>query len=607
MSKRKRNNKQPSYFFPTLSDHTGYVFYDSLETYAQTIENRSQRRWANDVIAQFNTDFITPSTDLRTNLKAYDSTIRYLERQQKYEREKELQILEKFYGIEKEQGEDLLGKNFDKLVIKSLNQIQNTLPSVQRSVRQIRKDLDEGKAKGLSSNKAFTSQAYQLQIAFDTELSQYGLNDKKDQVRRKLEKYITLHNDGTIKVDPLIQNAYQNSVVDILIKAMNRVADTVKDLNDQNQSVYDNLRQLQSILKANKKGSLAKSFIRYIKLPNLVAQIEAANGKAIAKAKKQHKKVSKKMIMEEVRVKGIDNKSQGFIEEIIASTLVPYLSGKNNSNTTAVTTRINGGQYASSDLVTVLARTDEVSIDFESIINNIFNSVSGRRKIQIRSSTKEAMDKIDSMNLSDYAIIYESTKSYTLGSVENSGFHGVTQKYASFVHALEQEGMFFRGRQGDLLLNSLINSLEGTYGYKQYGEKTQDWISKSLQRTFAAAMFDDPQTLESQIKSRGNVIHIFRLSGVVVPLSYLLTVAARAINETMSDAQGLKGRMQSPVKIEMEVGKDLFLSHEDNKGVNSKERWEKQQQQRDEKIIVSITFAQNFKKLLQGELGDYLI
>ena len=159
----------------------------------------------------------------------------------------------------------------------------------------------------------------------------------------------------------------------------------------------------------------------------------------------------------------------------------------------------------------------------------------------------------------------------------------------------------------DMFLAALVNTSKQTLGENASLNRA---IRPSLARVFAAAKFDDPQELEKQVKDNGNVIHVFRISGIVVPLSYLLTCAARAVNQTEQEIQ--ENRPKSPVKINLRREGKVFLYRkedfsEDGRNKTGEERWGEQRDQMESAFNFTITFGANFRSLLQGELGDYLI
>ena len=98
------------------------------------------------------------------------------------------------------------------------------------------------------------------------------------------------------------------------------------------------------------------------------------------------------------------------------------------------------------------------------------------------------MYKISKMNLGDYAVIWESTKSYILGShLEKSGIAGVSQNYRAFKDAMDSLLPF--SANSDMFLAALVNTSKQTLGENASLNRA---IRTSLARAFAAAMFDDP-------------------------------------------------------------------------------------------------------------------
>lgn len=609
------NENKFHYFFPTIED--GYLFYDYLPEYGE--DNLASIRWRNGVISGFNTDMDLVKKDL-TDMNEMKNLANYLKRQQVVERKKELQILEKFYGIKPAQGKNLLGKDFDKLVIKSLNQVQGIMPQIQRNIQQLRKDEQQRKTKpynkkgepnyGQSAGKDFTSAAHQLQIQFEAQLKAEG---RKPENEKRLLACFKINGDN-LDIDEIeVESIFKEMAYPALLAALKNMINRVKDKNNGDNKVYTSLQGLLDILKNNSKNPFVDSFINQLDLKSITDAYKETFNYYAGKTKRdngfiknKNKQILKPQdIQGKTQLKTLSDQSQGFVEELLNEYLIPVLNANQSKTTKAITSRVSKGRSASADLVTVLVRTD-ITIDFEKQIREQLETISGGSKIEIRDSVQEQMYKISKMNLSDYAVIWESTKSYILGShLEKSGIAGVSQNYRAFKDAMDNLLPF--SANSDMFLAALVNTSKQTLGENASLNRA---IRTSLARVFAAAMFDDPQELEKQVKDNGNVIHVFRISGIVVPLSYLLTCAARAVNQTEQEIQ--ENRPKSPVKINLRREGKVFLYRkedfsEDGRNKTGEERWGEQRDQMESAFNFTITFGANFRSLLQGELGDYLV
>lgn len=609
------NENKFHYFFPTIED--GYLFYDYLPEYGE--DNLASIRWRNGVISGFNTDMDLVKKDL-TDMNEMKNLANYLKRQQVVERKKELQILEKFYGIKPAQGKNLLGKDFDKLVIKSLNQVQGIMPQIQRNIQQLRKDEQQRKIKPYnkkgepnyrqSAGKDFTSAAHQLQIQFEAQLKAEG---RKPENEKRLLACFKINGDN-LDIDEIeVESIFKEMAYPALLAALKNMINRVKDKNNGDNKVYTSLQGLLDILKNNSKNPFVDSFINQLDLKSITDAYKETFNYYAGKTKRDNSFIKNKNkqilkpqdIQGKTQLKTLSDQSQGFVEELLNEYLIPVLNANQSKTTKAITSRVSKGRSASADLVTVLVRTD-ITIDFEKQIREQLETIGGGSKIEIRDSVQEQMYKISKMNLSDYAVIWESTKSYILGShLEKSGIAGVSQNYRAFKDAMDNLLPF--SANSDMFLAALINTSKQTLGENASLNRA---IRTSLARVFAAAMFDDPQELEKQVKDNGNVIHVFRISGIVVPLSYLLTCAARAVNQTEQEIQ--ENRPKSPVKINLRREGKLFLYRkedfsEDGRNKTGEERWGEQRDQMESAFNFTITFGANFRSLLQGELGDYLV
>lgn len=609
------NENKFHYFFPTIED--GYLFYDYLPEYGE--DNLASIRWRNGVISGFNTDMDLVKKDL-TDMNEMKNLANYLKRQQVVERKKELQILEKFYRIKPAQGKNLLGKDFDKLVIKSLNQVQGIMPQIQRNIQQLRKDEQQRKIKpynkkgepnyGQSAGKDFTSAAHQLQIQFEAQLKAEG---RKPENEKRLLACFKINGDNLDIDETEVESIFKEMAYPALLAALKNMINRVKDKNNGDNKVYTSLQGLLDILKNNSKNPFVDSFINQLDLKSITDAYKETFNYYAGKTKRDNSFIKNKNkqilkpqdIQGKTQLKTLSDQSQGFVEELLNEYLIPVLNANQSKTTKAITSRVSKGRSASADLVTVLVRTD-ITIDFEKQIREQLETISGGSKIEIRDSVQEQMYKISKMNLSDYAVIWESTKSYILGShLEKSGISGVSQNYRAFKDAMDNLLPF--SANSDMFLAALVNTSKQTLGENASLNRA---IRTSLARVFAAAMFDDPQELEKQVKDNGNVIHVFRISGIVVPLSYLLTCAARAVNQTEQEIR--ENRPKSPVKINLRREGKVFLYRkedfsEDGRSKTGEERWGEQRDQMESAFNFTITFGANFRSLLQGELGDYLV
>ena len=609
------NENEFHYFFPTLED--GYLFYDYLPEYGE--DNLASIRWRNGVISGFNHDMDLVKNEL-TDMNEMRNLANYLKRQQVVERKKELQILEKFYGIKPAQGRNLLGKDFDKLVIKSLNQIQGIMPQIQRNIQQLRKDEEQRKIKpynkkgepnyGQSTGKDFSSAAHQLQIQFEAQLK---AEERKPENEKRLLACLKVNGDNLDIDETEVESIFKEMAYPALLAALNNTINKVKDKNNGDNKVYTVLQGLLDILKNNSKNPFVDNFINQLDLKSITDAYKETFNYYAGKTKRNNSFIKNKNkqilkpqdIQGKTQLKTLSDQNQGFVEELLNEYLIPVLNANQSKSTKAITSRVSKGHSASADLVTVLVRTD-ITIDFEKQIREQLEAISGSSKIEIRDSVQKQMYKISKMNLSDYAVIWESTKSYILGShLEKSGIAGVSQNYRAFKDAMDSLLPF--SANSDMFLAALVNTSKQTLGENASLNRA---IRTSLARVFAAAMFDDPQELEKQVKDNGNVIHVFRISGIVVPLSYLLTCAARAVNQTEQEIQ--EGRAKSPVKINLRREGKVFLYRredfpEDGRSKTGEERWSEQREQMESAFNFTITFGANFRSLLQGELGDYLV
>ena len=242
-------------------------------------------------------------------------------------------------------------------------------------------------------------------------------------------------------------------------------------------------------------------------------------------------------------------------------------------------------EYSNTDSVMVFGGTMDFVTEFD------FDTKMGlkeRARVMATEFSKQVSENID-----HGFIIYESTKAYTLKS--DTEFRGTSYDYKGFKALLRDLSFPAYSR----FLTTLMNTVPGTI-FANDSKEIQDNATKSLSIAVAAMLFDDYKTIGNAVGDV-NSIHVFRLTEIVVPLSYLLLGMAKAMRSTLDD-------LRKYVKINFTLGERLFSNSQYERGEletsfeASKARWEDQLQHALSSFNVSINFLSNFTDLLENEL-----
>ena len=187
-------------------------------------------------------------------------------------------------------------------------------------------------------------------------------------------------------------------------------------------------------------------------------------------------------------------------------------------------------------------------------------------------------------NLDDVTVTYTNVKKYNLGK-SFKGFSGGTRRLEDIDLILEQIGY----TKTHSFINMIKNTASGAL--LQHSNK-QQLASETLATAVAYFLFDDLETI-GNASSGANAIHMFHLSDVVLPLSFLLLQMAEALEEAARD-------LNSFVKVSFKLPSVQFEYPQSNTSrVASNERWEQQKVSMQQQAQVQVTFLKNFKKLIK--------
>lgn len=278
----------------------------------------------------------------------------------------------------------------------------------------------------------------------------------------------------------------------------------------------------------------------------------------------------------------------GFVEEYIGQAFTAVGATSSKANT-----------FSADKILTFRSKVSAFTTDVITILDADLTSYTAfnPKNIKSKETAERAMMKFHADVLSgmkDATVIYENTKKYNLGD-NFEGFDGGTRNISSISLILNKIGY----SDTDRLIGALKNSGAGTIDFDGKAE-LQERVSKELAMAIAYFLFDDLDTIGEIAAGQANAIHVFRLSGAVIPLSFFL----KTISEAMSTT--IRKDINKVVKVSFKIpGVKYTYPQEDTSPRASKERWEAQRAEMDSNAQVSIDFLANFKDLLLSTLSGY--
>jgi hypothetical protein len=142
-----------------------------------------------------------------------------------------------------------------------------------------------------------------------------------------------------------------------------------------------------------------------------------------------------------------------------------------------------------------------------------------------------------SAQMQETAITYESTKKYHLGSTFH-GFKGTTFGYFDAVTMLNRIDLRANGHDVEGFLNKIMNTASGALLENEKSFREEARLTLAL--AVAHFLFDDWDDIGRNMASATTTgVHVFRLSDILVPLSYLLLSMAQALRSSIAEARSV--------------------------------------------------------------------
>lgn len=188
-------------------------------------------------------------------------------------------------------------------------------------------------------------------------------------------------------------------------------------------------------------------------------------------------------------------------------------------------------------------------------------------------------------------IIYSSDKSYTTNDNFSSrgGFGGNKQSLDNFLQTMSLTNKNIN-KNLPLMFGAIVQSCKGAIADKENLQDFEDKIAQDL----AFMLFDDFDTIGKEMQgSSVNALHILNLNGIMLPLSFILFLMAKAVRESDKN-------IRSVAKVHIKLPEILYSSTGDTSWHfgNMERAWERQREYVKREAEITTHFLKDFNKII---------
>ena len=340
-----------------------------------------------------------------------------------------------------------------------------------------------------------------------------------------------------------------------------------------------------------------------------LAQKWSASQAGVKDDAKKYAKALRKQVRTEYKSKlktgqgGFSQQIAGYIAEEFAKAVTLAAAQNKSLKVDSRTTAELGATAASTDLVSIMQKevadiSISVSTAFDTTVNDQdFISQKGKAYVAMNRMIEQMKTNMDNA-----LIVNESTKKYHLGD-NFHGFKGTTYSYTAAVEMLNHIDLRGNGHDIQGFLNKIMNTRPGALlaGRSDIISEARHTLSTAV----AHFLFDDWDTIGVDMANASvNVIHVFRLSDIVVPLSYVLLSMAQAMRKSYEEASRIAGVHFTSIRTPIAYND---YPYEDTSIKASHERWQDQRNRQIEEFSIQISFLEDFKKIVSTYLGTGIL
>ena len=292
----------------------------------------------------------------------------------------------------------------------------------------------------------------------------------------------------------------------------------------------------------------------------------------------------------------------GYIQEYMATAIYTAMSKnlkKKDYKYVSFTVGSVGGKVSNTDIVSVITKSSQNVELMMSESLEASQALNGVNKTGVREGFQEFTNKLK--KIEDYAVIYESTKEYNLGTLEKyheEGIEGTSYDRTQAINLFNSLGYY----RADYFINAIMNTAPGTlFGSILGSHYKPDTLRDRLAVAMGSMLFDNYKISGNP----ANGIYVFRISNIVVPLSYLLLKAGKAYSAATKDV------IKEWINFEITYPERKYTNEYYQKNLPAKQktkeasiaRWEAQVKKDDAEFKIKVQFMKNFVQLLKGDFA----
>ena len=504
------------------------------------------------------------------------------------EYEKEVRVLSEFYGLpastisaELYQNSETSAKTLYSNIMQTLQQALNAQSTAQNALNVLRQD----EATGKNESRGYKTSVSHL-------IRQNFINE--------FEKYIRSPGFKAEQIAALQQKDAEKKIQSVIKICLERAVTKVAEYTGNDLGYGGNLPVFEELYQMTRDKSTKNMVINHLLQTLNFGTMTASLIKDIKEGKQKKSNRQKTGYIGENLIFG-GRGQVGSIEEAIVIATSQFYNSLSNAkgDTFKVTTSVGGGKLANTDFTHVIVKSEIDAAKIERAMAKLNATYAvGDSKMKPLKTMEEFTAKLNKITNGQFAMIQETTKAYVLGTnfdKGGSGFHGTTYGYESFKPILNR----LKGINPQAVLSTLLNLREGTVlgNSTKYRSRAEAMFTQ----LFADMMFERPSI---ETPGGNNIIYVFRLTGTVLPLSYVLRCAGLAAQQAYHNMRNMIAFKIRTPKLPLKYkGKDP-AEHDVESSIYL--RWRDQRNESRSEFEVSINFMQSFVSLLNGDIKDML-
>lgn len=487
--------------------------------------------------------------------------------QSKIEAEKDLKLLEKKFGTSLSfTTDDVSDPAFFKKLTEAINRALQGDKIFERAVKR------------LQSGQAYGSVAQ----FFPDYFQKYWEKERVSIHEEALKK----SNHGSISYIAAVKDELEKRlpimIENTLIEMLNS-----KDLNKKDET-NRSLQSLLNYLNSYQGDELTRELYKIYHMDELKQKVEEEieqNGPGVSaidyyKKQTKNKKTTTTGMLGRMRYFQDGGLALEAFENFVINSIADELQGASGTNFKIMKSIHSGEKGIKPDNIIAIDIDPQKIID---ILDSHKEKTSREENAKLATKIWEEIRK-----LKDGFIIYSSDKNYGMAKLsESSGLKGDYQiKLGNLMPIIKRIPGFtatFRG--------AIANLIPGAAG-----EGMNQIITDYLASNMAYFLFDDVAQIGMSHDNTTNAIHLFMLSGVYVPLSYLLFSLGQAINSVENNSKKIKSI--SNVSIKTPSGIQFPEPKDTPTGEYTYDDWVTQKNIALEEIIISMHFAKNINDFI---------